>query len=438
MQLDHFPYRAVRGHRHVCIATIDRRAAGDGKIVELEREGVAPLDATVQGQRLYCLLRSERRKVPSMAFFRGAFDSGFTRLQLFRRVLVDADVHAEVRFLEFVAVLLRGPGTQQALVHEFLHRVHRRWRIGPAGKVQHRLGRLEREAALECRALGKGRLLPRREQVPGPVDRCPECCLPRCRAAGAGEKTETVAHPLHELRGREHAHSRRSKLDRQRQPIEQPHELGHRGAVGVTEDEVGPLRAGALGEQFDRVPFQGQRLDRKTFLARDVQPFAAGHDKGGVGSLVEPAADRGSRMLRDLLEVVENQQAATAAGDGVTDARSGVLLAERNAERRGDGEIDAVERARFRQIREVDAARPVSQPDPAIAAHKAGLAGTSRADDGEQPRSCVESRRQGAEVTSPADEGVTLGRKGMADLAHGTPLVLRANHAVCLVDIRRR
>jgi hypothetical protein len=41
-----------------------------------------------------------------------------------------------------------------------------------------------------------------------------------------------------------------------------------------------------------------------------MQPLAAGDDERGVAGAIEPAADRGRGVLGDLLEVVEDDEAA--------------------------------------------------------------------------------------------------------------------------------
>ena len=144
------------------------------------------------------------------------------RRQLLGRVLVDRQVHPEVRLLERVARLIdRHPGAQQALVDEHLDGIDDRRRVGPRREVEHGLGRIEREAALEHRALGERRLLPRQQQVPRPVDRASERRLAIGGAARTGEQGEAVGQPLDELRRRQHADARRRQLDRERQAVEQ-------------------------------------------------------------------------------------------------------------------------------------------------------------------------------------------------------------------------
>ena len=124
-------------------------------------------------------------------------------------------------------------------------------------------------------------------------------------------------------------------------------------------------------------------------------------------------------MLDDLLEVVEDHEAAAAPGDRMAELHGRVFLAERNLERGRDGEVDAVERTRFGQITEVNAARPIAEPRPAIAANEPRLAGAARAEHGEQADSGVEARGERAQLRGPADERVAFGRKVVTHLAHG-------------------
>ena len=116
-------------------------------------------------------------------------------------------------------------------------------------------------------------------------------------------------------------------------------------------------------------------------------------------------------MLHDLLEVVEDDEAAAAAGDRVAELHDRVFLAERHVERRGDGEEDAVERSRLGQIAEVDAARPVAEPGPAVAADEARLAGAARAEHRDEPRAGVEPRASArSSAVRPTNASRSAGR----------------------------
>ena len=240
------------------------------------------------------------------------------------------------------------------------------------------------------------------------------------------------------MRRREHPHPRGRQLDGERKAVQQSHRLGHRIAIAVAEDEVRHLRAGAGDEQVDRIHRHGQGLERKQLLARQVQPLAAGDDEARLDGAVEPAADGVGGVRDDLLEVVEDDQAASAAGDGVPELHAGIVLAQGDAERDGHRAKNAIEALGVAQVAEVDAARPVAEPGPAVAADEAGLAGAARAENRDQPAAGVEPGGERAQVRGAADEGVALGGQVVADLAHRPPEVAVMDHPVGLVDVRRR
>ena len=251
----------------------------------------------------------------------------------------------------------------------------------------------------------------------------------------ACKQTEAVAHPLDELGGGKHAHPRGRQFDGQRQPIQKPHNLLDGRAVGLAKDKVRLLRAGAGDEEVDRIHFQGQRLDREALLARYVESHAAGDDEGRIRSAIEPAAEGSRGVLHDLLEVVEDDQASTAAGDGVAELHGGVVLAEGDLERGGDCEEDAVKRTRLGEIREVDAAGPVPQPREAVAANQPRLAGTARSEHGDEPGAGIEPTGNRLQLRCAADERIALGRQVVANGADRLPELARANHAIDTVRI---
>ena len=169
-------------------------------VVELERQCPALPRAVAPVQCLDCGVGSKCRENLSVALLGRALVGMATRAQFFTRVFVDADVHPEVDLVELVAVLAgRGPRAQQALVHQRLDRIHRRRRVGPRGQVDHLLGRVEREASFEHRAVGERRLLPRDEQVPRPVDRGPQRGLAVRHTPRTAEERKAVAHALDDL-----------------------------------------------------------------------------------------------------------------------------------------------------------------------------------------------------------------------------------------------
>ena len=159
-----------------------------------------------------------------------------------------------------------APRPQQALVEQRLHESIGGG-AGPRREVEHRLGGVEREAALEHRALGERRLLQRRSSSQDQSIAAAQRGLARRRAAGAGEQHETVAQPLDDLRRAQQPHPRGRQLDRQRHAVEQPHDLRPPRRVARVEREAGQLRPGAQHEQRERVIVQRQRLEREHAFA---------------------------------------------------------------------------------------------------------------------------------------------------------------------------
>ena len=259
----------------------------------------------------------------------------------------------------------------------------------------------------------------------------------RC-AAGARKKNEAVAHPLDELGRRKHPHARRRQLDRQRQSIQQPYDLGHRSAVVLAEDEIRPLRPRTGGAKVDRFSLHRQRLEGEDRLTREVQSLAAGDDERRIGGPVEPPAERGGRAREDLLEIVEDPEAAAATCDRVTELDHRIFVAQRDRERHRDRPDEPLEAPGFAQVAKVRAARPVTEPRPAVPPDEAGLAGPARTEDGEQPGSGVEPLRETVQLRAPADERVALRGQVLANLADGTPKVAGPHHAVSLVGVLGR
>jgi hypothetical protein len=116
------------------------------------------------------------------------------------------------------------------------------------------------------------------------------------------------------------------------------------GAVRRREREVGPLRAGPQGEQLDAVAVDRERLERQHVFAGEAKPLAARDQEAGVGRAIGPPADGGLGVLDDLLEVVEDHQAAAARSRSRGRAGRRVALAEGHVERAGDDEEHAFQR----------------------------------------------------------------------------------------------
>ena len=364
-------------------------------------------------------------------------------VQLVRRVFVNAQVHREVRLFDVHLLMMELPTlgrrpAQQALVDQGLHHVHHRRGFLPRREIQHRFCRLQREAAFEHRTLRQRCLLPERQQLPAPVDGGFERDLSCGCAFASGQQLEAVLQPQHELLWRQDADARCRQLDGQRQPVEQFDDPCDGGAVAVVHDKIRLLRTRPHGKQFDGFGLQRQRLDGEDFFALQMQPLAAGGEECRLCGAVDPAAQRGWGMRDDLLEVVQDHQAAPAPGDGVAQLRAVVVLAQRYAQGQRHGKVDAFQAARFAQVAEVDAAGPVAEPGAAVAAHGAGLAGAAHTHQREQPAAAVQALCQFAQFAAAADEGVAFGGQVVAHFAQRQPKLLAEHHAVGFVAVGRR
>ena len=130
-------------------------ARGD-QVVELASQYPPPSAATAATERPQVFVGAEAREIVAVPLLDRAPTRRAARRQLLRSVVVDAQVHPEVRLLDVMTGLLSlQPRTQQALVDENLHCVQDRRRVGPRREVDHRFGGVEHEAAVEDRALGE-------------------------------------------------------------------------------------------------------------------------------------------------------------------------------------------------------------------------------------------------------------------------------------------
>ena len=154
---------------------------------------------------------------------------------------------------------------QQAIARFAPHRLHHDERLVHEGRQDvedavvgtDRLDGIEREGPGEHGQPPKQRGLGRVEQRVAPVDGFAQRPVPRHgRSAGGDEQLEGVVEPSRDLLGREHAHSRRRQLDRQRNAVEPPTDLRDRGGVRVIERERGKDPARALEKQPARLRAQ--------------------------------------------------------------------------------------------------------------------------------------------------------------------------------------
>jgi hypothetical protein len=102
----------------------------------------------------------------------------------------------------------------------------------------------------------------------------------------------------------------------------------------------------------DRVARQRQRLDLEDRLAPQVQALAARYREMRLGCAIEPGADGGRAEGCDLLEVVEDDEAARAPGDRVAELHARVLARDGHLQRRRHrGVMPSCERASDRSAK---------------------------------------------------------------------------------------
>ena len=316
---------------------------------------------------------------------------GPARIQLLRRVLADAQVHAEVRLVESQRASCSA-GTQ--LRSRLLSTSACTTSIGGGasghGRVDHRLGGLERNPPSNTEHCAKAvcshgvssshdqsivasqrRLARRPRRV-------------RRRAAESGRAGAST-----QLRRRQHAAARRGQLDRKRQAVEQR----ARSAAPLARLASSSTKSGvarARGRRTARCIAVGgsgssgnTSSPRRCSRSRLVTTNAASRAR----SSQRPSVSRG---VRDhLLEVVEDHEAAPAAGDRMAELPHG-SPAQRHVERRRDGEEMPSSVRASHEVAEVDAAGPVAEPAPAVAARETGLAGAAGTHHGDEPRAGVE------------------------------------------------
>src|SRR4029079_17607465 len=121
------------------------------------------------------------------------------------------------------------------------------------------------------------------------------------------------------------------KLDRERQAVQEADEARDRRGIFGIGLESRFCDARTLRKQLDRLVGR-KRSQCENSFAGQPQHFSRGHEESRVARAAQPSTERGLGVARDLLEVVENDQAMPARRDGKTELRYGVVLAERYVE----------------------------------------------------------------------------------------------------------
>ena len=309
-----------------------------------------------------------------------------------------------------------------------------------AGQVEHRLGRLEREAALEHRQLRQRRLLGRREQVPRPVERGAQRRLAVQPAALGGEQLEALAHAREQHARRHHAHARRGQFDGQRQAVEQAHQRRDRptgrSASGWKSGFAASRTAARTARR--RRPAAAAR-SASDLLARQAQHLARRDHEAGLarrGPASGPASPRhGARPARSC-----------RGSPGSGRARRWRCRAAPPGRRWPSGTSSPCATAltmpstlrAWRQIAEPDAARKVAEPAPAVARHQARLAGAADAEHRHQARARVDAARQLAQGSArPTKASRSAGRLCRISRT-GSHSIALAHDAIGLVGVGRR
>ena len=185
----------------------------------------------------------------------------------------------------------------------------------------HCLGGIHVEAPGEHGAPSQRALLGRREEVVRPVDQRPERPLARQRgASAASEQPEALVESVSQLVERQRARPRRDELERQRDAVEPPADVGDRGRVdrvdrrieaaarecdrrGVGPIRTRPTRAGSRSPGSGTVSDRSQYTDSPStpsgsrLVARTVTP----------GARAEQSVHQRRAGVEQMLAVVEHE-----------------------------------------------------------------------------------------------------------------------------------
>ncbi len=327
-----------------------------------------------------------------------------------------------------VRLARRIEGTHERLLVQRLEHVDHRRRAGPG--VDHREGGLEREAAAEDRALGERLLLPGLEQVPRPGHGRAQRRVPGGGVAGAGdEQVEAAGEEREDLGRSEDAGASGAELDGEGEALERADDGGDDGGVCVGEAEVGSDRAAPGDEELHRlrrgdgrgrVPGGGdvERLDGEAALLPQTEALARGGDDLRVGGEREPGREQPGRQVRELLQVVEDDDGAVQIRERAADLGDGIVHRSRRGERRpegagqrragvvggrGGGEIAEQEAGAGPEQGALGGARPLDG--------ETRLADASDADERDEPRALGDEPPEGLRLRRAPDEAQSFPRK---------------------------
>jgi hypothetical protein len=259
-------------------------------------------------------------------------------------------------------------------------------------------------------------LFGRVEEIVGPGDRVAQRLLTSGQIARpAGQQRQPLLQAGQEDVGGEMADPRRGQLDRQRQAVQTPTDLGDGGAVRLRQHEVEANGLGAVDEEAHRVALgqlrgwagrvgEGQRRHGDDPLHGEAQRLAAGDQRPQPGTGRQQARDQ-RRRLDDLLEVVQDQEqrlVAQGCGQPLDDrAVPDLPHAQRlSNDRRDEGGI-----GQRRQVDEGDAISELTGKAHGNLEREAGLADPARTGQGDERHVVApQQRAQLGQLACPADE----------------------------------
>jgi hypothetical protein len=151
------------------------------------------------------------------------------------------------------------------------------------------------------------------QQVPAPVDRCPERLLSRRDATMPGcQQAEPVVQPRHQLVHAQCPHAGGRELQGQRNAIKSPAEYGHGVGVVGTQREPRRRRCRSCDEELDGTGLL-QRWNHEDDLAGEPEWLPAGSQDAQLGRGPQQRRRQFGDRLDHVLAVVQQQQQQTLA-----------------------------------------------------------------------------------------------------------------------------
>ena len=245
----------------------------------------------------------------------------------------------------------RFGGAEKGLVAKGLDGVHGQGGVGKRREVDHGLGRVEEEPAVEHRGLLEGASLPVRQQPTGPLERADQ----RLASLGAGtrgdvEQVQAAVEVGDDPLERQVAQARGGEFQRERDALEPGADLRDRRRIRRPQRECRVGFARAVDEQAHRVdPLQllqrrrprrarapssrrrRERTHRKLAFPRNVKQRSRGHEQARFPRPPRPQAHRGRRGRDRALQPVEDEKQASVFEPGACRVRD-IAAGQRRAQ----------------------------------------------------------------------------------------------------------